>query len=76
MRSWRIPLSWDWARRYHGGRRRSGSPVGRCDGLPGPPAPHFALKARKKQLRAAIVNELRGKAAFHAEKSKAIHLFA
>jgi hypothetical protein len=41
-----------------------------------PPLLHFALKACKKRLRAAIVNELRGKAAFHAEKSKAIHLFA
>jgi len=37
---------------------------------------YFALKARKKRLRAAIMNELHGKAAFHAEKSKAKHLFA
>jgi hypothetical protein len=41
-----------------------------------PPVLHFALKVRKNRLRAAIVNKLRGEAAFHAEKSKAIHLFA
>jgi hypothetical protein len=40
------------------------------------PARYFALKARKKPLRAAIVKELHAKASFRAEKSQAKHLFA
>jgi hypothetical protein len=40
------------------------------------PALQFALKARKKRLRAVIVDELRDKVAFHAKKSKAKHLAA